>query len=214
MQMELRAALLCLGLCVSACSGGGGGGLDGGKGAVGNLAPSISGTPPAVAVVGEFYSFTPAAQDPEGRPVSFTIRNKPPWAKFRHSDGRISGTPEPSQIGSHIEIEIAASDGSMAAALPVFTIDVFGRGDGSATLSWHPPTQNEDGSSLTGLTGYRIHFGRHKRNLNRTIVLDNPGLTRYMIEGLTPAHWHFAMTSVNREGVESSRSRTVSKKIG
>lgn len=215
MQMDLRVALLCLGGLASACSGGGGGGgAEGAKGPAGNLAPSISGTPPAVAVVGEFYSFTPAAQDPEGRAVSFAIRNKPPWATFRRSDGRISGTPEPSQIGSHIEIEITASDGSAEATLPAFSIDVFGRGDGSATLSWHPPTHNEDGSALEGLTGYRIHFGRHKRNLNRTIVLDNPGLTRYVIEGLTPAHWHFAMTSVDRDGVESSRSKTVSKRIG
>ena len=44
-------------------------------------------------------------------------------------------------------------------------------------------------------------------------MLDNPGLTRYVIENLTPARWHFAMTSVNQDGVESPRTDTASKTI-
>ncbi len=77
-----------------------------------------------------------------------------------------------------------------------------------------PPTENADGSSLTNLAGYRIYYGTNPNNLNNTIVLNNPGLTRYVVENLTPAIWHFVMTSVNAEGVESARSGSASKTIG
>ena len=84
---------------------------------------------------------------------------------------------------------------------------------GSATLSWNPPTDNTDGSALTDLAGYRIYYGRNKQDLKRSVVISNPGLTRYVIENLTPARWHFAMTSINSAGLESPRSQTVSKII-
>lgn len=85
---------------------------------------------------------------------------------------------------------------------------------GSATLSWNPPTANADGSTMSDLAGYRIYYGRSATRLDRTIVIGNPGLTRYLIENLAPVRWHFAMTSVNSNGKESKRSRIVSKKVG
>lgn len=84
---------------------------------------------------------------------------------------------------------------------------------GAATISWSPPTQNADGSHLGNLVGYRIYFGKRATRLDRSIEIDNPGLTRYMVEDLAPARWHFAMTSVNAQGVESARSKTVSKLV-
>ncbi|MGH8222871.1 MAG: fibronectin type III domain-containing protein [Woeseiaceae bacterium] len=85
---------------------------------------------------------------------------------------------------------------------------------GSATLSWYPPTQNVGGSALKNLAGYRIYYGQSARTLNQAIKLDNPGLTRYVVENLSPARWHFAMTSVNSAGRESRRTEIVSKIIG
>lgn len=213
MQKNLRVALLCLAGLSAACSGGSGGGsLEGGS-ASENLPPVISGTPVGVAIVGEQYRFMPAARDPEGSPLKFKIRNRPPWARFNTSDGGLSGTPGPDQLGTYVEIAIEASDGESKARLAEFAIDVVGRGDRSATLSWYPPTDNADGSPLTDLSGYRIYYGRHKRKLDQKIDLDNPGLSRYLVEGLTPGHWYFAMTSVNRKGVESPRSEVFSKKV-
>ena len=126
MQKDLHGALLCLAGCVSACSGGGGGSP--GSEASGNSPPAIVGRPDGVAAVGEFYSFTPTARDPEGRALSFTIRNRPPWADFNSRDGRLSGTPGPGHLGSYVEITISASDGSSKVRLPDFQIDVIGRG--------------------------------------------------------------------------------------
>ena len=66
---------------------------------------------------------------------------------------------------------------------------------------------------LTDLAGYRIYYGRSATQLNQSVVLNNPGLTRYVVENLSPAQWHFAMSSVNASGAESRRSQTVSKTI-
>ena len=84
---------------------------------------------------------------------------------------------------------------------------------GAATLSWNPPTQNADGSQLGNLAGYRIYYGKRATRLDRYVDIDNPGLTRYMVENLAPARWHFAMTSVNLQGIESQRTKTVSKRV-
>ena len=43
-----------------------------------------------------------------------------------------------------------------------------------------PPSENADGSVLTDLAGYRIYYGRNPDNLTQVVVLDNPGLTRYV----------------------------------
>ena len=85
---------------------------------------------------------------------------------------------------------------------------------GSVTVSWLAPAANTDGSALTNLRGYRIYYGRGASALDQAVVIDTTGLTRYVIEGLPPATWYFAMTSVNSQGVESARSVVASKQVG
>jgi hypothetical protein len=82
-----------------------------------------------------------------------------------------------------------------------------------ATLSWLPPTENTDGTALSDLAGYVILYGTSPSTLDKTVRLDNPGLTRYVIEGLTPGTWYFAMQSINTRGVTSDLSEVVSKTI-
>ncbi len=89
-----------------------------------NLAPVIGGTPVTVATVGIWYSFRPSASDPEGKALSFSISNKPPWASFDSATGRLSGTPAATAAGEYIDIVIRASDGSQTAALAPFAIVV------------------------------------------------------------------------------------------
>jgi hypothetical protein len=105
------------------------------------------------------------------------------------------------------------ADGRATAALAAFSIAVTQGATGSVTLSWEPPTRNADGSTLKNLTGYRIYYGRSPNDLDQSVVLRNPGLTRYVIENLSPAHWHFAMTSFNARGYESKRSMIISKQV-
>jgi hypothetical protein len=84
-------------------------------------------------------------------------------------------------------------------------------GTGSVTLSWLAPTERVDGSPIGQLAGYRILFGQISRAYDRDIRLDNPGLTRYVIEGLGSGTWYFAMTTITSDGLESAPSAEASK---
>lgn len=202
---------LILGGCLG--SGGGGNGTASERQEVSNQAPTISGTPPLSIMPGEKYAFQPAAVDTDGDRLSFTIVQLPVWATFDNATGRLSGMPQAGDVGQHSGITITVSDGKSSTSLPAFDISVRQSADRSVTLSWMPPTENVDGSVLTDLTGYRIYSGLSIDAMTRVVVLDNPGLTRYVVENLSPATWYFAMTSVNAKGKESSRSAVVSKQI-
>lgn len=187
--------------------------IDNGNAAL-NQPPTISGSPPDAILEGRLYEFTPTASDPDGDALEFTIARKPAWASFNRTTGRLSGTPSAEDVGNFTNIGISVSDGTASMALTNFDITVNQIAAGQVTLSWTPPTENVNGSSLTNLASYKIYYGRSASSLNQTIELSNPGLTRFVVENLTPAKWHFAMTSVNSQGVESTRSATVSKTIG
>jgi hypothetical protein len=179
-----------------------------------NRAPRISGSPAASVLAGEAYSFKPNASDPDNNPLTYSISNKPDWASFSGSTGKLSGTPRDADVGTYPNIRISVSDRRTTTSLAAFRITVNQSADGSVTLSWNPPTTNEDGSQLRDLAGYRIYIGRNSNDFSRVIVLNNPGVTSYVVESLSPATWHFAMTSVNEEGRESRKSPVVEKNVG
>ena len=217
MQRVLLARMLSVSLAIGGCFGSGGG--NDAEAAVAktqavNSAPRISGSPAQSVLQDARFDFKPTATDANGDRLAFTITNKPGWAAFDKATGRLSGTPGAANVGVYSNIKISVSDGRASASLPAFGIAVMQSAQGSVTLSWLPPTQNDDGSVLTDLSGYRIYIGQSADALTRVVVLNNAGLIRYVVEGLSPARWHFAMTSVNARGHESSRSATVSKVIG
>jgi hypothetical protein len=84
--------------------------------------------------------------------------------------------------------------------------------NGVATLDWLPPTENSDGSVLTNLAGYTVYYGTSPDNLSQTVKVTNAGLTAYAVTGLTSGMWYFAVTSYSADGIESSRTTTVSTK--
>ena len=181
--------------------------------AVANRPPVISGTPPASGTVGQAYSFTPTASDPDGQALTFSIANRPSWASFNTSTGRLSGTPTAANAGSYSAIVISVSDGTASASLPSFTLTVQQVQTGSATISWTPPTTNADGSPLTNLRGYKIYYGTNSSNLTQVLDLPNPGISSGVVENLAPGTWYFAVTSYNSSNVESGRSNVTSKTI-
>ncbi len=178
-----------------------------------NVAPVISGTPTKAINAGSAYSFQPTATDANGDTLTFAIANRPSWASFSTSTGRLSGTPGAAYVGNYAGIVISASDGKASTSLPGFAIAVTQISNGAATLSWVPPTQNTDGSVLTNLSGYRIHYGTSASALNQTITLNNPGITTYVIENLAPATYYFALRSMTSAGAESAMSAIASKTI-
>jgi hypothetical protein len=181
-----------------------------------NSAPTISGTPPKTVVAGSLYSFTPTAKDANGDTLAFSITNKPAWATFSTTTGKLSGTPSSAQTGTYSSIAIKVSDGKGgSASLPAYAITVSSgsTSSGSATLSWTPPTQNSNGTTLTNLAGYRIYYGTSASAMNRTVQLANPGLSRYVVENLSAATWYFTVRAYTTAGVESTSSNTATKTV-
>ena len=89
-----------------------------------NRSPTISGSPSTSVAENSYYSFTPSASDPDYNSLSFSIVNKPSWATFSSSTGKLYGTPSYSQSGSYSNIRITVSDGSLSKSLSSFTISV------------------------------------------------------------------------------------------
>jgi hypothetical protein len=181
-----------------------------------NAPPTITGTPSTTASVNTAYSFQPVGKDANGDPLTYSIANKPVWATFSTSTGRLSGTPSTSHIGTTTGIRISVSDGKATASLASFSITVTGSsggGTGAATLSWTPPTRNTDGTTLTNLAGYRIVYGKSASSLTSTVQIANPGLSSYVVDSLASGTWYFALKSYTSAGVESSPSTVVSKTI-
>ena len=85
---------------------------------------------------------------------------------------------------------------------------------GNASLSWVPPTENEDGTALVDLTGYRIYYGTNSSSLDRVITINNVGTTRYVVDNLTSGTYYFGIRAFNRAGTESAMSGIASKTIG
>jgi hypothetical protein len=178
-----------------------------------NRAPTISGTPGTAVMQGTHYTFTPAASDPDGNPLTFSITNSPTWATFNTATGQLSGTPGAQHVGTTSGIVISVSDGTLSASLAAFTVAVQAIATGSATLSWTPPTTNSDGSPLTNLAGYRIYWGPTAGNYPNSATLTNPGLTSYVVGSLVPGTYFFVATAVNSAGAESAFSAPASKTI-
>jgi hypothetical protein len=112
-----------------------------------NRAPTISGAPATSVVVNSSYSFIPTGADPDGQPLTYSITNRPAWASFNTSTGRLSGTP--TATGSTSNIVIRVSDGTLTAALPAFSIAVTASPNTAPTISGTPPTTAAVGSSYS-----------------------------------------------------------------
>ena len=181
--------------------------------AAANQPPVISGTPATSVTVGQAYSFTPTASDPDGQALTFSIVNMPSWASFNTATGRLSGTPAAGNAGSYAGIVISVSDGTATASLPSFTLTVQQVQTGSATIRWTPPTEDTTGAPLTDLRGYRILYGTSSSNLNQLLELPNPGLTSGVVQDLGPGTWYFAVKAYTSSGAESALSNIASKTI-
>ena len=171
-----------------------------------NSSPSISGNPPPAVLVSEFYDFAPDASDPDGDSLTFTITNKPNWASFNNSTGRLSGQPTLGNVGTVGNVVISVSDGTASRSLPAFSITVSQTALGNITLNWVAPTQNADGSPLMDLAGYKIYYGTNSRNYDHEIHIDSSGITTYVVDNLVPDTYFFAATSFNSSGIESTYS--------
>jgi hypothetical protein len=84
-------------------------------------------------------------------------------------------------------------------------------------LSWSIPTQNDDGSPLTDLAGYRIYYGLDGTVMFPDQMVEIPvaQTEAYTLE-LTvaaPTTYYFRITAYDTSGNESEPSERVSKEI-
>ncbi|HEX4971569.1 MAG TPA: fibronectin type III domain-containing protein [Steroidobacteraceae bacterium] len=84
---------------------------------------------------------------------------------------------------------------------------------GAATVEWLAPQTATDGSTLTNLAGYRIYYGTDVARMTNRIEVKNAGVLTYVIDGLKPATYYFAVTAINAHGQESARSNAGRKII-
>jgi hypothetical protein len=116
-------------------------------GTVANRAPTISGTPATTATVGTAYSFQPTAADPDGNTLGFSITNRPSWASFSTTTGRLSGTP--TATGTFSNIQIKVSDGRVTTSLPAFSINVTNSSNRAPVISGTPARSVNAGSAYS-----------------------------------------------------------------
>lgn len=175
----------------------------------GNRAPTISGSAPLSARVGQPYSFKPTASDADGDKLAFSIVNKPGWAKFDATNGTLWGTPTSANVGKFANVTIKVTDGKATASLAPFSLTVSKTATRSVTLSWTSPTKNTNGTRLTNLAAYRVYYGQSSRNYSDSVHVPAVATQSVVIEGLTAGTWYFAIKSINTLGETSAFSGEV-----
>jgi hypothetical protein len=84
---------------------------------------------------------------------------------------------------------------------------------GSVRLTWTAPTQNEDGTALTDLAGYKIYWGTTAGNYPNSVTINDATATTYVVDNLAPGAYEFVATSFNTSNVESSYSTPATKVV-
>ena len=116
-------------------------------------------------------------------------------------------------MGSRITVEETSNATAADEETGSETAAVEGTGKGTALMSWTSPTDNTDNSTLTDLAGFKIYYGTFPGEYDKTITINNPGLSSYLVENLASSDWFFVMTAFNTSGIESAYSAEVYKEI-
>jgi hypothetical protein len=107
-----------------------------------NDAPTITGTPKTRIAEDSIYSFIPVGKDVdqgETLTLTYSIENKPTWATFTTTNGKLTGTPQNSDVGTSSNITISVSDGTVTTDLSVFNLAVTNIND-APTITGTPNT--------------------------------------------------------------------------
>ena len=184
-----------------------------GSGGSTNGAPTISGVPSSSVAMGAEYSFTPTASDPDNDPLTFSVEGRPNWLDFSSSDGALTGMPLLADVGTYTGIAVSVSDGNNSSSLPNFSVNVVQNADGTITVSWTAPTQNDDGTALTDLDAYKIYYGTSPGSYSGQVRIDNIGITTYVLDNLTPTTYYLVATAINSGGRESIFSNEIIKLV-
>jgi hypothetical protein len=163
------------------------------------------------------YLFKPGTSDTEGDVLSFGIDNKPAWASFNDSTGRLNGVPEEGDVGVYKNIVISVSDGADTVSLAAFNIEVKPGvvATGSLKLNWTAPVARTDGEalSLADIDGYRIYYGESEGQYTKSVEIADGTAQSARVTGVPVGSYHVVMTTYDMDGRESGYSSSVIKSI-
>jgi hypothetical protein len=174
---------------------------------------SLSGAPNRQVVANQAYWFRPIARGGSGTVLRFGISNQPHWSTFNTATGEITGTPASADVGVYRGVTVTVTAGTQMRAL-AFDIEVVQVGTNSVMVSWLAPTENEDGTPLTNLAGYRIRYGLQSGNYSSVVTINNPGLATYVLNGLAAGTYYIVLSAVNANGSESTYSNEAQVNLG
>ena len=190
----IRNALLCTiaTLTLAACGGGSSGS---------STAASSADTDTTTSLVAPNAGMIARSQGVDGSESAASVASNTTSASNTAASASATATP-PVSTGSGSSVGAVTK-----VTTPIKTVN------GVATLDWMPPTANNDGSALTNLAGYTVYYGTNRSDLSQSVKVSNPGLASYTVTGLTSGTWYFAVTSYSADGIESTRTATVSTQI-
>ena len=180
-----------------------------------NDAPRISGSPAVSVDEGNLYVFQLSASDPDGDSLTFSIQNRPAWASFNSSNGRLSGTPGTADVGSYNNIVVSVSDGSKNVSLPAFSITVNGTAPtlGSVSLQWTAPVARADGNALAmgEIAGYTLYYGTTLGNYPNSVDINDANTFSATVSDLPADTYYFVVTARDIAGLESGYSSVATR---
>jgi Calx-beta domain/Fibronectin type III domain len=140
----------------------------------------------------------------DAAPKSFTvpISNAKPFSGKKTLAVAIAGAID-ARLGSTNTSAIVTINGDAATTAST----------GTATVSWTAPTLDTNGSPLTDLAGYNLHYGKTPTTMTNVIAVNGPASGSYVIRNLAPGTWFFAVVAYNAQAVESALSAVVSKTL-
>lgn len=86
-------------------------------------------------------------------------------------------------------------------------------GTGAATLYWTTPTQNQDGTPLTDLAGFKIYYSQQANIWTNVVQVTNPLATSGVVTGLNTGRTYFTVTGYDQDGNESGYSNVRYKDV-
>lgn len=73
----------------------------------------------------------------------------------------------------------------------------------SVELTWIAPTENDDGTPLLDLAGYKIYYGTSSGSYTSIDTVADPSALSHTVSGLVAGDWYFTATAYNLSDVES-----------
>ena len=121
-------------------------------------------------------------------------------------------TLDEGDVAYRLQVLEASSDKESVPLAPNAPVlyDQVTQSDFTITIDWLPPTEYDDGSVLSDISGYVIYVSTEQGGPHREFeVLTNPGLSSHTFNLPDFGTWYFVMTTINSAGVEGDCSNEI-----